>query len=506
MAKINSDKLASLKADFEALQNPQLGKDRIKNILQDQEENQHEYLSKWYALSKESKFVYPSQGMLTTPFDYLDHKSTQMLPQEIIIETLRMRRFFLELFNHPYRTHFLMQVNKSEFKAPPKVSSEAIDHSLRNGMSISIGDLGAAITGADRERISRKERYAQGPFVKLGKQARTFFVGSASPDVWNNAPAIATMAASHCLSCIPRNGLLSDIQRQADLAEEVFEWLDDMADEILVKRKDKATILEMWRNNVCGAIESSPEHALKRTAALYKSGVRSFRVYSPEPGTGPADTVKVLRKKYGDSIEIFSGQVVDVEQAKKIEEAGADGIYVGIGGGGRCITGVRSGSAIDWPELVFKMRGEVSIPIIAEGGASDHIAIALLLGVSGIGVSRVVSGGTIESPGSLLFCSDSNGKLFKPYGGEASARTKYLDGKLLPFDIPSFVEGEVTKAEMSYIKHVRPTLTYNLHMLFEDTILALVFRGAEDLYALHSLDPSPLRLISSSGEFQRNTH
>lgn len=502
----NSDKLAKLKADFEELQNPFKGTQRIKSALQESEENQHEYLLKWYSLSKESKYVYPSQGMLITPFDYLDHKSMQMLPQEIIIETLRMRRFFLELFNHPYRTHFLKEVNKSEFRAPAKVDAEAMDYARSIGSSVSIGDLGSIVTGSDKERISRKDRYAQGPFVKLGKQARIFFVGSASPDVWNNAPAIATMAASHCLSAIPRNGLLSDIKRQADLAEEVFEWLNDMADEILSDRKDKAVLLQMWKNNVCGTLEASPKHALVRAAALYKAGVRSFRVYSPEPGIGPVDTVKVLRKKYGDEIEIFSGQIVDVEQAKRVEAAGADGIFLGIGGGGRCITGVRSGSAIDWPELAFNLRGEINIPVIIEGGASDHIAITLLLGASGIGVSRIVSGGTIESPGGLLYCSDSNGKLYKPYGGEASARTKYLDGKLLPFDIPSFVEGEVTKAEMSYIKHVRPTLTYNLHLLIEDSILALVFRGAEDLANLHSLNPSPLRLISSSGEFQRNTH
>jgi hypothetical protein len=77
---------------------------------------------------------------------------------------------------------------------------------------------------------------------------------------------------------------------------------------------------------------------------------------------------------------------------------------------------------------------------------------------------------------------------------------------MLPFGIPSFVEGETTKAEMSYVKFVYPTLTYNLHLLFEDAILALVFRGVEDLASLHRLEPSPIRRITSSGDFQRNTH
>lgn len=505
MAKKNNA-LDLLNKDYRDLTDPVIGKKRIKDALKEKEANYSEYLEKWYALSKEAKYVYPSQGLLQTPFDYLDIKSLSLLPQEQLIETLRMRRFFLELFNHPYRIHHLKEVNSNPFIAPPKVESNALEHALASGTAISIGDLGSTIGGSENERQSRKERYGSGPFVKLGKQARSLFVSSASPDVWNSAPAIATMAASHCLAGVPRNGLTSSVERQTDLAKEVFMWLDDMAEEILKGRKDRAEILTMWKNNVCGTLETNASKVMDRAQALYNAGVRSFRIYSPEPGTGALETVKVLRKEFGTDIEIWAGQVVDVKQAKDLEEAGTDGIFVGIGGGGRCITGVRSGLAIDWPELVFKLRGEINIPIIAEGGASDHIAVSLLLGASGISVSRIVSGGTIESPGGILYCVDSNARMFKPYGGEASARTKFLDGKLLPFDIPSFVEGEVTKAEMSYIKHVRPTLTYNLHLLIEDAILALVFRGAKDLAELQSLNPSPLRLLSNSGDFQRNTH
>ena len=117
-----------------------------------------------------------------------------------------------------------------------------------------------------------------------------------------------------------------------------------------------------------------------------------------------------------------------------------------------------------------------------------------------------MGGGTIESPGGALYFADSEGKLFKPYGGEASARTKFLDGKLLPFGIASFVEGETTKAEMSYVQGVLPTLTYNLHLLIEDAILAIVFRAVENVSQLQAINPSPLAQITSSGEFQRRAH
>jgi hypothetical protein len=118
----------------------------------------------------------------------------------------------------------------------------------------------------------------------------------------------------------------------------------------------------------------------------------------------------------------------------------------------------------------------------------------------------VAAGGTIESPGGALFCVDEDGKLFKPYGGEASARTKYLDGKLLPFNVPAFVEGETARAQISYVPYVLPTLTYNLHLLIEDSILAMVFRNVKSVHELQAIDPSPLRQATGFDSYQRSTH
>lgn len=502
---MSSEKLAALKDDFEELRESSEGERRIGALVAESEK-QEGYLERWMELSREAKEVYPSQGLLETPYDFLDPVGMKKLDEGEIKETLMIRRFFLECFNHPYRIAFLDEVNAREFVAPAKVESLAMEEAIRSGMALSIGDLGASVVGDDKPRIGRSDRYAQGPFVKLGKQARVPLVGSESPDVWNSSSAIATMAASHCLTAIPRNGVLSEVRRQADVAIETFEWLERMAEEMLGERSDKDKILRYWMNNVMGTVEASPQKALIRAEALVEAGVRALRVYSPEPGTGGEETVRVLREKYGEEIEIFVGQIVSVEQAKRLMEYKVDGGVVGIGGGGRCLTGVRSGSVVDWPELVWRLRGEIDYPIIVQGGGSDHVAETLLLGASGIGVSRAVAGGTLESPGGALFYIDKNGRMFKPYGGEASARTKYLDGKLLPFKIPSFVEGETTKAEKSYVKFSYPTLSYNLHMKLEEVILALVFRGAASVDELHSLNPSPLRRSTQMGEFQRGTH
>ena len=113
-------KILNLLEDFKILRDPVSGikriKDKIRNLEQDTD-----YLKEWYEFSREDGDVYPDQGLLTTPHDYLNFQSRQMLPQEKILEALKIRFFLLEMSNHPYRIHFLRQVQNQKFMAPGKV-------------------------------------------------------------------------------------------------------------------------------------------------------------------------------------------------------------------------------------------------------------------------------------------------------------------------------------------------------------------------------------------------
>ena len=478
----------------------------ISDKLAPFEKDLSSYLRFWYIESRENSHAYPSQGMLMTPFDFLPSMKKAMVEPEEMVHILRVRQYFLELFNHPERIQELKRVQKRPFVPAKKVPSDVMEFVCKSGMAVSIEDLGVSVVGANRERVSRSERFLNGPFVKLGRYARSLLVGSAMPDIYGSVSAISTMAQCHCLVGVPRNGPFSKIQRQVDLVKETWNALHES--EVLVGRSanDKKFLLNQWKHNVMGVLETEPKLAFQRARALYEVGVRAFRVYSPEPGLGPLHTVQKLRAEFGNEIEIFGGQIVSVDQAKQLEQAGVDGLYVGIGGGGRCITGVRSGSVIDWPELVWKLRGEVSVPVVVEGGASDHIATTLALGASGIGVSRIVGGGTIESPGGMLYCVSPDGKFFKPYGGEASARTKYLDRKMLPFNLPSFVEGETRTADMTFLPYGIPTIPFNVFNLTEDIILSFVFRAVQTLEEYHGLDPSPIRQKTILGAETQGTH
>ncbi|MFH2019609.1 MAG: IMP dehydrogenase [bacterium] len=478
----------------------------IEDKLAGFEKDISSYLKYWYIESHENSHAYPSQGMLTTPFDSLPSYRKGMVPPEKMLKILRVRQYFLELFNHPERLSYLQEVQLAPFVSPASVSSIVMEDATSKEKALSIGDLGIAVIGSQNKRISRKERFRQGPFIKLGSQARSILVGSAMPDVYASVYALSTMVQSHCLTGVPRNGPLANITRQTDLVKEVWHALEES--EVLLGRppQEQKTLLKLWKNNLMGVLEPDPSKALLRAKALYSVGIRTFRIYSPEPGFNALKTLKKMRKVYGNKIEIFVGQVVDVKQARQLEEAGADGLYIGIGGGGRCITAVRSGSVIDWPILLWSLRGQINIPVIVEGGASDNIAVTLALGATGIGVSRIAAGGTIESPGGMLYCIDEHGRYFKPYGGEASARTKYLDNKMLPFNIPSFVEGETGIAYMDHLTHSSPTIPANLFSLTEDIILALVFRGVSSIQELQNINPSPLRLKTESGTYLQRPH
>lgn len=494
------------KLPFSSFRDKELWEAYINEKLAPFEKNLPEYLKYWYVESQENSKAYPSQGLLKTPFDFLKYRQRGMLPLKEMMHVLRVRQYFLEIFNHPERIAALKKIQRKKFVPPPRVSSTVMEQTIFEGLAVSISDLGIRVVGSQRERVSRRFRLNAGPFVKLGKYARSVLVGSAMPDVWGSVYAISTMAQCLALVGVPRNGPFNVIERQVDLAKQVFTALEES--EVLIGRSyyDKKFLLDYWKHNVMGVLDADPKKAIIRGKALYKVGVRTFRVYSPEPGMSVVRTVTALRKEFGDEIEIFAGQVVDVLQAKQIEQAGADGLYIGIGGGGRCITGVRSGSVIDWPILLWELRGEITIPVIVEGGASDHIATSLALGASGIGVSRAVAGGTVESPGGMLYYVDEAGEYFKPYGGEASARTKYLDNKMLPFEMPSFVEGEIKKAYMNHLPYGVPTIPFHVHNLTEDIILSLVFRSVEDIEQFQALDPSPIRKNTPQGTWQQNTH
>lgn len=170
----------------------------------------------------------------------------------------------------------------------------------------------------------------------------------------------------------------------------------------------------------------------ERIPALIEAGADVLCIDSSEGfSEWQARTLQFVRQKYGDTIKIGAGNVVDKEGFLFLAKAGADFIKVGIGGGSICITreqkGIGRGQATAVIE-VAKARDEyfeetgIYIPICSDGGIVHdyHVTLALAMGSDFIMLGRYFSRFD-ESPTNKV---NINGNYMKEYWGEGSARAR----------------------------------------------------------------------------------
>ena len=169
-----------------------------------------------------------------------------------------------------------------------------------------------------------------------------------------------------------------------------------------------------------------------RIPALVEAGADVLCIDSSEGfSEWQARTLAWVRERYGDSVKIGAGNVVDAEGFRFLAEAGADFIKIGIGGGSICITreqkGIGRGQATATIE-VAKARDEyyketgIYIPICSDGGIVHdyHITLALAMGADFVMLGRYFSRFE-ESPTKKVTV---NGTYMKEDWGEGSARAR----------------------------------------------------------------------------------
>lgn len=82
----------------------------------------------------------------------------------------------------------------------------------------------------------------------------------------------------------------------------------------------------------------------ERVPALVEAGVDALCIDSSEGYTEWQKlTIDFIREKYGDSVKVGAGNVVDGDGFRYLAECGADFVKVGIGGGSICITREQKG-------------------------------------------------------------------------------------------------------------------------------------------------------------------
>lgn len=228
-----------------------------------------------------------------------------------------------------------------------------------------------------------------------------------------------------------------------------------------VFRKDydshKENPCEMLDNNkryIVGAGINTRDYE-ERVPALVEAGADVLCIDSSEGFTyWQKATLDFIRAKYGDSVKVGAGNVVDREGFLFLAEAGADFVKVGIGGGAICITreakGIGRGQATAVIE-VAKARDEyyektgVYVPICSDGGIVHdyHITLALAMGADFCMLGRYFARFD-ESPTKKFMV---NGNYMKEYWGEGTERARNWQrydmggGKGLSFEegVDSFV-------------------------------------------------------------------
>ena len=190
-------------------------------------------------------------------------------------------------------------------------------------------------------------------------------------------------------------------------------------------------LLDSQKRYVVGAGINTRDYE-QRVPALVDAGVDVLVMDSSEGYSyWQKHCLEWIRAKYGDTVKVGAGNVVDGEGFRFLADAGADFVKIGIGGGSICITretkGIGRGQATAVIE-VAKARDEyyketgIYVPICSDGGIVQdyHITLALAMGADFCMLGRYFSRFD-ESPTSKILVG---GSYMKEYWGEGSARAR----------------------------------------------------------------------------------
>ena len=162
--------------------------------------------------------------------------------------------------------------------------------------------------------------------------------------------------------------------------------------------------------------------------------------------------------------QIIGGNVATADGTKRLIDAGADAVKVGVGPGSICITRIVAGSGVPQLTAVVDCASaarEYGIPIIADGGIRQpgDVAKALAAGAQTVMIGSMLAG-TDESPGMIM---TRRGHRYKASRGMASLeanieRNKREGNDLTQEEIEDYV-AEGVEAAVPYRGRAREVLT-----------------------------------------------
>jgi IMP dehydrogenase len=136
------------------------------------------------------------------------------------------------------------------------------------------------------------------------------------------------------------------------------------------------------------------------------------------------DAISDIKKKF--DVPVIGGNVVTREGTKRLIDAGADAVKVGIGPGSTCTTRVVAGIGVPQFSAVWECAEEAAragIPVIADGGIelSGDITRALGAGADAVMIGALFAG-LKEAPGQEIIF---DGRIYKELRGMGSLGAIY---------------------------------------------------------------------------------
>lgn len=233
------------------------------------------------------------------------------------------------------------------------------------------------------------------------------------------------------------------------------------------------------RLRVAAAIGTG-ESEFERAELLVNADVDVLVIDTAHADTKSAiNALKKLKKKYSN-VDIVVGNISIGDSAKRLTDAGADGIKVGQGPGSICTTRIIAGVGRSQVSAIYSCVQELikyrihDIPICADGGIeySGDIPVAIGAGAHCVMMGSLLAG-TEEAPGEVIFFE---GKQWKEYRGmgslgameaSRSSRERYFQGKrqgekLIPEGVEARVQykGRVEEIMAQYVGGLRSGMGY----------------------------------------------
>ena len=175
---------------------------------------------------------------------------------------------------------------------------------------------------------------------------------------------------------------------------------------------------------VVGAAVSPQDY--KSRLPLLKNARVDFVVLDTAHGDSKnvMDAVRGIKDEFG--VPVIGGNVVSRDGTRRLIEAGADAVKVGIGPGSTCTTRIVAGVGVSQFSAVWDCAEEASrsgVPIVADGGIkfSGDLTKAIGAGADAVMIGNLFAG-LKEAPGQEIIF---DGRIYKEYRGMGSLGAIY---------------------------------------------------------------------------------